>query len=210
MIAILQQASLVQWYYLLGIAAIIGGGMLFVWRKVVRPSYRYIRERMRRVTEAFDSVAAIRKEVFPNGGSSLRDAVNSTSHTVREMSRAVAMSIAQNRSLAEQMETGMFEGDANGLIVWANRSLRQVTGLRMEQIVGSGWVNAVHDDDRRRIENDWAMAMHNQRPFIAMFRFTHVGTGTSVPVHCEAYPIFASEDTTSGWLGLLRTREVEA
>ena len=136
----------------------------------MRPLFHYARVRIQRVTKALDSVEIIRKEMFPNGGSSLRDMLNGMAHTVSETSRAVAMSIAQNRSLAEQMEVGMFEGDASGLIVWANRALRQVTGLRMEQMMGMGWVNAIHDDDRRRVENDWAMAMHQQRPFISLFR----------------------------------------
>lgn len=210
MIAAVAQWSLTQWYYALGILAIVAGGTLFVWRKLVTPLYRYTRERMRRVTEAFDSVQAIRKEVFPNGGGSLRDSVDTTGKLMRQITKHVAMSIAQNRTLCEQSEIAMFEGDDEGALVWANRALRQLTGLRMEQIEGRGWINAVHDDDRRRVENDWMLATANRSPFLSVFRLTHIATGRSAAVQCEAYPVFADGGVGSGWLGQVRIRETIA
>ncbi len=81
--------------------------------------------------------------------------------------------------------------------------------MRLEQLIGSGWINAVHDDDRRRVENDWMLATSNRRPFLAMFRITHIGTGVVTPVHCEANPVFADGGDCSGWLGLIRTREID-
>jgi PAS domain S-box-containing protein len=209
MITKLLSLSLTDWYYVLGIAALLSGAALFLYRKAWGPAYRYVRDKMRRVTTALDSVERISDQMFPNGGSSMRDAVDRMSKMMLDMSKDVSMSVAQNRSLFEQSDLGMFEGNEEGAVVWANRALRKLSGMRLEQLVGSGWINAVHDDDRRRVENDWMLCTGNRRPFLSMFRITHIGTGASTSVHCEAYPVFADGGIGSGWLGLIRTREVE-
>jgi PAS domain S-box-containing protein len=206
----LASLDLTQWYYLLGIAALLAGGGLFMYRKAAVPSYRYIREKVRRAWKTIDSVEVIRKEMFPNGGTSLRDTVNKTSRLVVDVAKDVSMSIAQNRALAEEMEVGMFECDAEGSVIWANRALRKMTGLRMEQIRGGGWFNAVHDDDRRRVQNDWMLATANRTQLLALFRLTHIGTGTSLAVQFEARPVFADGGLSAGWLGEIRLRQGEA
>jgi len=202
--------SLNDWYYVLAITAFACTAALFVYRKAALPAFRYGRARLKRVSTAFNSVEAIEKQMFPNGGSSMRDVVDRTSTLMKEMAKDVSMSVAQNRSLFEQSEVGMFEGDDDGEIVWANRALRQLTGMRLEQLVGSGWINAVHDEDRRRVENDWRLATAQRRPFIAMFRLTHIRTGAIVEVYCESYPVVADGGMGAGWLGLIRTRDIDA
>lgn len=208
--ASLRALSLTDWYYVLGIAALLCTAVLFLYRKAMSPMFDYVKKKIRRVTMALDSVEAIHKEVFANGGGSLRDSVDRTAVMVERVAKHVSMSIAQNRSLFEQTDVGMFEGDEEGEVVWANRALRQMSGMRAEQITGSGWINAVHDDDRRRVENDWRLASAQQRAFISMFRLTHVGTGLTISVQCEAYPVFADEGDGAGWLGLIRKRELDA
>lgn len=209
MMAALERLGLTDWYYVLGIAALVSGAVLFLYRKAAHPMYRYARDRLRRISTALDTVELISKQLFPNGGSSLRDVVDRNSKVMIDMAKDVSMSVAQNRSLFEQSVMGMFEGDDDGEIVWANRALRQMTGMRLEQLAGSGWINAIHDDDRRRVENDWRLATANRRPFLAMFRITHIGSGAIAPVHCEAYPVFADGGLCSGWLASIRPREVD-
>jgi PAS domain S-box-containing protein len=207
-ITILEHLGLGEWYYLLGSIALIAGAVLFLSRKVVLPMFRALHRTAKRVVVALDSVETIRKEMFPNGGGSMRDTVNATARAVANVAKDVSMSVAQNRSLAEQSGIGMAEGDADGEIVWTNRALRQMSGLRAEQIVGSGWINAVHDDDRRRVENDWRLASQQLRPFISSFRFAHIGTGATTPVYCEASPVFHERDrVVTGWTATFRARE---
>lgn len=210
MISALEKLGLTDWYYILGIAALVSAAALFLYRKVASPSFGYVRGKMKRISTALDSIETIMKQVFPNGGSSMRDVVDATSKMTLDMSKVVAMSVAQNRSLFEQSATGMFEGDDEGEVVWANRAFRQLTGMRLEQLEGSGWINAIHDDDRRRVENDWRLSTANRRPFLSMFRMTHIGTGAITSVHCEAYPVFADGGIGSGWLASIRLREVDA
>lgn len=210
MIAALEKLGLTDWYYVLGIGALVSGAALFLYRKVVVPIYLWARQRIRRVSEVFDAIDAIKKEVFPNGSGSMRDSVDRSEKMVKKMAKNIFMSLAQNRSLFEQSETGMFEGDDEGELLWANRAFRKMTGMRLEQLDGSGWINAVHDDDRRRVENDWRLCTSQRRAFLAMFRITHIGTGATTAVHCEAYPVFSDGGDCSGWLSSIRVREMES
>ncbi len=218
MIPGLQHLTLGEWYYLLGSVALICTAALFMYRKAGRPLWAYLMVRKQRIFEALESVEIIRAEVFPNGGSSMRDEVQKTALAVGHISillgdlaKRVAMSVAQNRQLFDQTDIGLLEGDVEGEVVWANRALRKLTGLRIEQIVGSGWINAVHDDDRRRVENDWRLATAHRRQFIAVFRLVHVGSGAVIAIHCEASPVMVDGRATdgAGWIALFRTREVE-
>ncbi len=206
MLAHARQLSLDDWSKLLTIVALVCGALLFLYRKLFRPRYERLKARLQRIWKAIDSVELIRKEVFPNGKGSMRDAVDRTEKMMKGVTKDVSMSIAQNRSLAEQSNIGMLEGDEDGEVTWGNRALRQMCGLRLDQITGSGWINAVHDDERRRVENEWRLATQNMRPFISTFRFAHVGTGTISSVHCEATPVFTERDRCAGWIATFRAR----
>lgn len=213
MIANLRTLTLADWFSLLSIGALLSGAVLFFYRKVARPIWRYLAKKKKWFTDAINSIAEIRKEMFPNGGTSMRDRVeqtaqrvNQTAQIVTEMRSDTAMSVAQNRLLAEQVDVGIFEGDVEGSVVWANRALRQMTGLKLEQIVGSGWFNAVHNDDKRRIETDWMLATGHRTLYIGMFRFVHVGTTAETAVQCEASPVIADGGIVSGWLAQFRTQ----
>jgi PAS domain S-box-containing protein len=144
--------------------------------------------------------------MHPNGGHSLRDAVNGLVRDMVVQNSANAMLLAQNRALAEELPIGMFECEPEGSVIWVNRYLRRLCGLRMEQMKGSGWLNGLHNEDRRRVENDWMLATMNQRPFLTTFRISHFGNGAILNVQCEAAPIFQGTKCM-GWIGMIRPWE---
>lgn len=207
MIKTLEALALVDWYYVLGIGAVLSAATLFAYRKALRPLFLYLRGGWRRLKEALTSIEAIRREMFTNGGTSMRDAMNRVTDIVKELAKDTAMSVAQNRALSEQSAIGMFQGDIEGAVIWSNEALRQLTGLRPEQIAGRGWIGGVDAADRRLVESDWMLSTANRSPYTALFRLTHVGTGLSTPVKCEATPVFADGGIGSGWLAIFRVRK---
>ncbi len=100
--------------------------------------------------------------MFTNGGTSMRDAMNRVTDIVKELAKDTAMSVAQNRALSEQSAIGMFQGDIEGAVIWSNEALRQLTGLRPEQIAGRGWIGGVDAADRRLVESDWRCCQHGE------------------------------------------------
>src|SRR5262249_20231057 len=68
---------------------------------------------------------------------------------------------------------------ATGQMVWAMRaegsvvdapSWRAFTGQTARQVSGWGWLDAVHPDDRERIERRWAQALASETPFECEYR----------------------------------------
>lgn len=76
-----------------------------------------------------------------------------------------------NRSVALAQATGQIVWIAlpDGEIVDAS-SWCAFTGQALEQVSGRGWLNAVHPDDRERIERRWEEAATSQMPFELEYR----------------------------------------
>jgi len=75
------------------------------------------------------------------------------------------------RVLAELSPAGIFSSDTAGRCTFVNRRWCEIAGLSAEDALGDGWKNALHPDDRGRIERDWAEAVRAGAPSAAEFRF---------------------------------------
>lgn len=92
-------------------------------------------------------VKAIREQVFSNGGSSLRDAVDRIAdelHVEREIRRATSQHAA----------VPLWEADANGNIFWCNASFAKLLGVSTEDLKDHGWLSMVAHDDLARVKHE--------------------------------------------------------
>jgi PAS domain S-box-containing protein len=98
----------------------------------------------------------IRKEVKPNGGSSLRDAV--------EDSRRISLdNRAALRAMADSTEDGHVDVQANGQWEWANAALCRWLRTGENRLLGWGWTNFIDEDERAEIRADWMQAIAERR-----------------------------------------------
>jgi len=102
-------------------------------------------------------------EVRPNGGSSLRDAVN------RIEERQIRLDERSKAVLHESVDA-IFESDSEGRMLWANHAYLRMVGRSMEEIRGFGWINSIHFDDREAVEDHWTQAVEQERPIDMKFR----------------------------------------
>jgi len=56
------------------------------------------------------------------------------------------------RTLTRNAPVGIFETDAKGLTTYVNETWMQFTGMQFEEALGEGWLNAVHPDDKKKID----------------------------------------------------------
>jgi two-component system CheB/CheR fusion protein len=61
---------------------------------------------------------------------------------------ALRASETRFRAVANLVPDLLWSGDKNGQWIWCNERWIQYTGLTLEQSLGSGWLNAVHPQDR--------------------------------------------------------------
>ena len=151
---------------------------------------------------AASDVKAIKKEVFPNGGSSLSDRVDATRNELRSLRFEVtATRRVQRRALDQTKGVALFECDYLGQCTWVSAQWTAWTGLSVGEAQGHGWAAAIHHMDRERVFAAWTTAILERRPFAAEIRYAHVRTGLITRVRVDAEAIEAPSGECVGWVG---------
>ncbi|WP_338503935.1 PAS domain S-box protein [Sphingomonas kaistensis] len=90
--------------------------------------------------------------------------------------RALARSEAQFRTLAEAIPGMLFVTDSDGGNRYVNETFATFSGLPKEQLLGKGWLQLLHPDDRDRTLAAWADANAQDRPYEVEYRLrNHAG-----------------------------------
>lgn len=124
-------------------------------------------------------------------------------HDITERKRAVEAlreSEERFRAICETSPLGIFLTDGNGDNVYANAAHREILGMTHEELVGKGWRNALHPDDRERVLGEWDEFRQNHEPFQSVRRYVHKD-GRVVWVTIAAAPIWNGE-MVCGYVGL--------
>jgi len=59
------------------------------------------------------------------------------------------------RTLLAELPVGVFETDPQGLSLYVNKAWSEMTGMTTQEAEGTGWMNALHPDDRQRLSETW-------------------------------------------------------
>ncbi|MBV9127924.1 MAG: PAS domain-containing protein [Verrucomicrobia bacterium] len=94
----------------------------------------------------------------------------------------------------------MWLGNARGRVTTDMPSWRAATGQTVEQILGYGWLDALHPDDRPTVEQTWQENVGTGRPF-EMFSRAQTPDGGWRYYHMRAAPIFDADGTLREWIG---------
>lgn len=169
-----------------GVAALYGGA-------------KYIYKTAKRVDHMISKLDRIDAALGPNGGSSIRDAVDRIESNQHQH-------MARLRAIADRDEDGTFECDATGHKLWVNRAYCRITGLTQEQSLDYGWMTAVHPADRQRVQDEWARCVKEKRDFflpcICLIDGKHV---------CKRATVITDKyGNVTGFLGFLREIKGEA
>jgi two-component system cell cycle sensor histidine kinase/response regulator CckA len=139
----------------------------------------------------------------------LRDAAGRTVGTVginrditaqRRVERALAETAESFRILGDQIPHILWVADATGGSEYINDRWRELTGQPREASAGSGWIDAVHPDDRESTRDAWAHSLATASEFIQEHRLRtaegddrwHITRGT---------PVRDSRGRVVRWLG---------
>jgi len=75
------------------------------------------------------------------------------------------------RAISDASPLGIFVTDQEGSCEYTNVEYQKLSGLSFEEALGTGWANAIHEDDRDRIFKEWYESVENQSLFRAEQRF---------------------------------------
>lgn len=185
-------------------AGAIAGLLLLVefFRKVIRPGIRNMRlmaKKLKMFVSAVDQLLEATNQLKPNGGKSLYDVITRISSDVREI---------RVRQLGHLMLSAYpaFECDLSGKLLMANKRWLKLTGQTEDQSLGSGWLNAVHTDDRSAVLTAWHTLIHDGTEFEKRLRIVNRHTLRAVEIDCTA-SVLRDQDTGDA-ISIIATAEI--
>ena len=104
------------------------------------------------------------------------------------------------RTIAAEVPAGIFEADAAGGHVYVNERLCVIAGRPASQLLGDGWVEAVHPEDRDRVVARWAAFVADREEWGTEFRVV-TPSGVVRHVAVSARALYDDDGTARGFLG---------
>lgn len=183
--------------WLKGLAAIGGAatGVAALW-KLFTFSTKHIRKvnaTLGGFVEIIPILTKLAEEFKPNGGSSLRDAID-------RLEKKSSLSEQRIRALISYSDIPCFESDAKGQCVWVSKKWCEFAGISMEEAHGNGWVVALPEHERDRVFEEWQSAIEQQREFVLTYDF---GINKPIKVKTVATVIRDKKDNIISFFGTL-------
>ncbi|MEH2408622.1 PAS domain S-box protein [Nostoc sp.] len=104
--------------------------------------------------------------------------------------------------LAEASPACIFHADIDGNVLYFNQRWSEITGCSLEESLGTGWVNAVHPDDREQLLLAWNQARDAKIMYKYEHRFLH-DDSMVVWVIAQALPEFGDDGEIKGYIGTI-------
>lgn len=180
--------SIMTW--LVAAAASVTAGIA-LWKSVLFPTLKYATT----LAKVLANLEDIKQQLKPNGGSSLRDAID-------RIETRIILAEQRAKFICMDGPIAVFETDGAGNFIHTNRTLTRWTGRAPDDFLGAGWVNAVIKTDRSRVFTEWHSAVTQKREFDETFCIAPV-TGASFEVNCSAFPMVDAKEGVTGWIGII-------
>jgi PAS domain S-box-containing protein len=104
------------------------------------------------------------------------------------------------RSVAPLLPVGIFVTDPDGLCAWVSDRWSELSGLGLEDALGTGWAAALHDEDRDRVFAEWTESAATRTPFSSEYRFRRPDE-TTPWVRGRATAVTDSAESIIGYVG---------
>ncbi len=137
----------------------------------------------------------------------LHDTLMSVEQQVADRTEALSKAMAelkrsekQFRLIADLSPVHLFQTGPEGDTTFMSPSFLAVTGTQREQVLGFGWLDVVHPDDRERLMAGWQDALRSQHIFQAEFRI-RAANGEYRWYRTRSVPDRDESGQVIGWVG---------
>jgi PAS domain S-box-containing protein len=113
---------------------------------------------------------------------------------------AVRLSEARYRTLVQAISQIVWTRSAVGEFIERQAAWEEFTGQSASEYLGSGWLEAVHEEDRLRVRQNWKRAVEAASPYYAEYRLRS-RDGTHRWVAVRAAPVLEPDGTVREWIG---------
>jgi PAS domain S-box-containing protein len=106
------------------------------------------------------------------------------------------------QTLTEVSPVGIFYADPRARCVYVNERWCEIAGLSAEEAAGTGWVRALHPDDRERVLDEWRRATEENRHFKSEYRVERPD-GEIAWVFAQGVAETTAEGSVAGYVGTI-------
>ncbi|MEX2609290.1 MAG: chemotaxis protein CheB [Gemmatimonadota bacterium] len=121
---------------------------------------------------------------------------------LRQVQRSAQASAERFQALVYATAEIVWTTDPDGRVVEDSPSWHAFTGQSPEARRGSGWLQAVHPEDRTRVEEAWQQSIDAGEPLDTEFRLRHDATGQWRVCTVRAVPVLEPDATVREWVGM--------
>ncbi|WP_047418657.1 PAS domain S-box protein [Cellulophaga sp. Hel_I_12] len=107
---------------------------------------------------------------------------------------------AQFKAYTEQSPIAIYTTNIDGDCVYANETWLQMTGMNIKEVLGKGWINALHPDDLVDVGNNWYTSIKSNGKWAYEYRFVNK-EGKVTWVKGTAKELFNEKKELVGYLG---------
>lgn len=108
-------------------------------------------------------IPKIYEELTPNHGTSIKDKIDKIDKKVEENIKVTNLICHRQKWILDNREEPIFETDEKGNCTWVNEKYCQLVKHNMTYMLGHGWKNVVHENDRERVVQEWESAIQDKR-----------------------------------------------
>lgn len=179
----------------LGVITAIITSETILWKKAIGPLLSKTSDHFEKVSSMIKSVEEIRKEIRPNGGTSIKDAIN------RIEARLINMEHVQS-ALRQDGPMGIFQCKVDGSNIDVNRTYSRILECTKEELIGFGWKNFLHEEVKEAYDQGWKEAFQEGREISFPIKLKS-RTGKIIEADVRAYPITDMSGEVVQYLGIL-------
>lgn len=152
-----------------------------------------------------ETVEAIKNQLHPNGGASIRDAVNRIDKKLTHMDETMKTVCSSTELITDTLNMCRWSADKHGKVTFVSRSYKKLLGIVDDDVcMGDAWQGRIFVDDREKAVEEWDRSKQARSEFDHVFRVKRSESdNTLVRVHAHARPIFSETKEVRGWVGIL-------
>ncbi len=120
----------------------------------------------------------------------------------RRAERALQQSEERFRTLCTHAPVGIFMMSKDGNCIYVNQKSTQIVGVQEEKLLGTGWSDYLHPDDKDWVLAKWLSSVEIGSRFTADNRFKKPD-GEIAWVHCDCIPLDDPQGQPVGFIGTI-------
>ena len=147
------------------IFSLLGGTITLlsvVWVKIIKPIFQII-DNQENLT---NSVNTIKKELTPNGGNSIKDAIVDLRGTCSRIENRQRVIEQRTKAALHYNNVALFETDEHGRLTWTNSNFYDLTCDSVSSVEGYDWLTYIKEEDREDFFLEFKSCLEMNRKFI--------------------------------------------